>query len=158
MNVEKRNTSSLFRGASLEIHCRNEGRIFPKSLEPFSYTFKYGERGLKYGSGVTYGSSPTNAAIRHQLNQEGFPTSGVSMTPSLERAKIYARGTDGTASGIVYRINRACLDIYGVKQYIVAEYAKFPSVPDDEEVILVSADFGALPDEIIAEVIPIENS
>ena len=127
MNVEKRNTSSLFRGASLEIHCRNEGRIFPKSLEQFSYSFKFDEPGLKYDSGATYGSSSTNAVIRHQLNQEGFPTSGVSTTPSLERAKIYARGRDGTATGVVYRIDCACLDIHGVKQYVVAEYSKYPS-------------------------------
>ena len=158
MSVEKINTSSLYRGASLELHSRNEGRLFPKTIKPFSYTYRYGERGLKFDSGVTYGDSPTNAVIRHQLNQEGFPTSGVSTTPSLDRAKIYARGQDGTAPGVVYRIDRACLDIYGVKQYVVAEYAKFPSVPDDEEVILVSADCGPLPHEIIAEVIPIENS
>lgn len=140
------------------MHHRNESRLFPKALKTFSYNFKYGERGAKYDSGITYGSSQTNAVIRHQLNQEGFPTSGVSTTPKLERAKIYAQGPYGKEPGVVYRIDRISLDCHKVKQYVVAEYAKFPSVPEDEEVILVSADCDPLPADIVAEVIKVENS
>jgi len=158
MTVEKRNVSSLYRGVSSDIHRQNDGRLLPKTLEMFTYAFNWGGKGLKWGSGATYGSSPTNAVIRHQLNQEGFPTSGVSTTPSLERAMVYARGLDGTGTGVVYKIDCARLDTHRVTQYVVAEYAKYPSVSVDEEVILVSADFGPLPNEIIAEVIQIETS
>ena len=148
----------LYRGVSLEIHRRNEGRLHPKSFGPFTHNFKYGEGGLKYGSGATYGSSSINAIIRHQLNQEGFPTSGISTTPDFERAKFYARGQEGCFTGVVYKIVCVQLDAHGVKQYIVAEYKNSPSVPEDDEVILVSADFGPLPNEVIAEVIQITNT
>ena len=132
----------------------NGGRLVPKKLESLTYAFHWGEPGTKYGSGIKYGSSETNAVIRHQLNQEGFPTSGISTTPLFERAKRYAISKD-TPRGYIYKIDRSLLQQYGVREFPVANFAKFPSVPEDQEVILVSSDFGELPPEIVIEVIEV---
>ncbi len=135
----------------MQMHENNSGRILPKKLEPFTYTFHWGERGLKYGSGAGYGSSQTNAVIRHQLNQEGFPTSGVSTTPLLERARFYATG-GGNNTGYVYKIDRSILQLHDVKEFVVSNFAAYPSVPEDQEVILVAPDFGILPEAIVVDV------
>jgi hypothetical protein len=157
MTIESKSTRALYRGVTGDLHRRSGGRLVPKAVGTFAYTFKYNEPGVKYNSGAVYGASPTNAVIRHQLNQESFPTSGVSTTPHLDRAKLYARGRGGTESGVVYRIDRALLAIHGVTEYAVSEYAKQPSVPEDEEVILVGADSGPLPDAIVVEVVEVEG-
>jgi hypothetical protein len=141
----------LYRGVSIEHFKKTAGQLVPKKIAPFEYTFHYGE-GITYGSGVKYGSSPTNAVIRHQLRQEGFPTSGVSTTPILERALYYASRGGREASGYVFKIDRDILGSLGVMEYIVADYVVGPSIPEDREVILVAADFGVLPKEIVVEV------
>lgn len=148
--------SYLYRGVSDSIHRKNNGRLVPKKIEPFQYGFHWGEEGLTWDSGATWGSSERNAVIRHQLNQEGFPTSGVSTTPLFERAKFYATH-DGKRVGYVYKIDRSLLSVHSVKERIVSEFAKRPSVPEDDEVILVSSDFGPLPEEIVVDVIPVED-
>ena len=145
--------SYLYRGVSACMHNSTGGRLRPKKFEPFTYAFHYGE-GIKYGSGAKYGSSETNAVIRHQLKQEGFPTSGVSTTPLLEKAKYYALGKSNLA-GYVYKIDRSILRQCGIKEFVVADFARFPSVPEDQEVILVSPDFGELPLEIVIEIIQV---
>ena len=144
--------SYLYRGASESIHRKNNGRLVPKETGPFEYAFHYGEG--EYGSGETYGSSPINAVVRHQLNQEGFPTSGVSTTPHFERAKFYATH-NGKLAGYVYKIDRSLLSSHSVQEFIVSEFAKRPSVPEDDEVILVASDFGPLPEEVIVDVISV---
>lgn len=141
----------LYRGISAILHEKNQGRLIPKSVESFSYTFQYGED--KYGSGAAYGHSTRNAVIRHQLRQEGFPTSGVSTTPMFEQAKSYALYE--SERGYIYKIDRTRLAAHGVKEYVVSEYAKQPSAPKDEEVILVAADNGILPDTVVVETIAV---
>ena len=144
--------SYLYRGARESIHRKNKGQLVPKKTEPFQYAFHYGEG--TYGSGATYGPSQTNAVIRHQLNQGGFPTSGVSTTPHFECAKFYATH-NGKQTGYVYKIDRSLLAGHNVREFVVSQLAKRPSVPEDEEVILVASDFGPLPDEIVVDVIPV---
>jgi hypothetical protein len=116
----------------------HNGRLIPKKSGEFTYTFHWDEPGLKYDSGATYDASETNAVHRHQLNQEGFPTSGISTTPHLNQAKVYARGRDGRSAGYVFRIDRSKLADQGVREYVVAKFVKDPSIPKDEEVILVT--------------------
>ena len=147
--------SYLYRGVSDSIHRKNNGRLVPKKSESFRYIFHCGE-GLACGSGAKCGSSETNAVIRHQLNQEGFPTSGVSTTPFFERAKLYATH-NAKRAGYVYKIDRSLLATYNVQEFIVSECANQPSVPEDDEVILVASDFGPLPEEIVVDVIPVED-
>lgn len=82
----------LYRGVTTGFHDRNGGRLEPKKIEPFEYNFHWEEKGVTWDSGGTWDSTTTNAVIRHQLKQEGFPTSGISTTPLFERAEVYARG------------------------------------------------------------------
>lgn len=145
----------LYRGVSVDLYNRQKGQLMPKKIEEFTYTFHWNEKGLKWNSGAKWGSSETNAVIRHQLNQESFPTSGVSTTPHFERTRIYAMGKNGLSAGYVYKIDRSLLLTYGVREFVVSQYTKEPSIPEDDEVILVASDFGALPESIVIEIIPI---
>ena len=144
----------LYRGVTTKFYKQNEGYLKPKKIEPFEYTLHFDE-GFKWDSGGTWDSSRANAVIRHQLNQEGFPTSGISATPHFERAQVYARGRNGQSAGYVYKIERSLLSKYGVKEFFVSDYAKEPSIPEDEEVILVAEDFNALPQSVVLSVIHI---
>ena len=147
----------LYRGVSREMHDQNHGVLKPKVTgRPFTYVFKLGEPGLKIGAGGTLGTSEANAVLRHQLNQEGFPTSGVSTTPSLERAKVYALHDRG--EGIVYKISTTELKRFSVRVFRVADTARWPSVPDDDEFILVVADGSAIPSEVILELIRVGSA
>ena len=143
----------LYRGVSLEIHLKTEGKLIPKGLS-FKHPVRYGSQIAKYGSGITYGSSENNAVIGHQTNSDEFPTSGVSTTPHFERAKFYAN-KGKNVKGIVYKINRQKLAVYEVKEYIVTKYTTQPTVPEDDEVILVDKNSGPLPNEIIIYVIEV---
>jgi hypothetical protein len=147
----------LYRGVSYSMHEKLKGQLTPKEVGIFNYTFHWGERGAKWNSGITWGSSERNAVIRHQLNQEGFPTAGVSTTPHCERALFYVRGRDGSSSGFVYKIDRNLFTKYGVKEYVVASFVKQPSIPEDDEVILVASDGGVLPPDIVVEIIEVDG-
>jgi len=147
-------TEFLFRGASEAFHQANGGLLRPKVQGPFSYEFHWDEPGFTWDSGVTWNSTPTNAVIRHQLNQEGFPTSGISTTPHLERAILYARGQDGISGGHVFKIDRRLLLHHGIAEFEVAQYC-VPSIPEDNEVILVVPDGAHLPPSVIVEVIQV---
>ena len=144
----------LFRGVSVAFHAANGGLLKPKHQGPFTHIFRWGESGLKWGSGVTWDSTPRNAVIRHQLHQEGFPTSGISTTPHFERALYYVRGRDGTSGGYVFKINRHLISSHGIQQFVVAECCK-PSVPEDEEVVLVPQNGEPLPVALIVETIAV---
>lgn len=144
----------LYRGVSIQMHEDHKGQLVPKNLTPFMYTFHYGEKGLKYGLGATYGSSETNAVIRHQLNQESFPTSGVSTTPFFDRAKYYATG-GGKHKGYVYIIDRSLLGVYCIREFTVSDFTVSPSIPEDREIILVASGYGVLPEQIVVEVKPV---
>ena len=50
-------------------------------------------------------------------------------------------------------INAGVLKHFGVTAYVVREIVPMPSIPEDEEVILVAQDFGPLPKQIIEEFI-----
>jgi hypothetical protein len=145
--------SFLYRGVSEKLYCANGGLLKPKAQGPFEYTFQFGERGHVWGDGSVWGPSSINAVIRHQRGQEGFPTSGISTTPHLHRAAVYARGRDGRAHGYVYEISRQALELHGVSQFVVAQFCK-PSIPEDDEVILVT-DGSHLPPAVVTKVIDI---
>lgn len=144
----------LFRGVSEAFHQANGGLLKPKVQGPFSYEFHWDEPGLTWDSGATLDSTSTNAVIRHQLNQEGFPTSGISATPHLERAILYTRGKDGRASGYVFKIDRSALLHHGITEFVVAQFC-VPSILEDDEVILVVPDGLHLPPSVIIEVIQV---
>lgn len=144
----------LFRGVSVRFHAANGGLLKPKTQGPFTYNFHWDEPGFVWDSGVTWDSTETNAVIRHQWNQEGFPTSGISTTPHLDRAIGYARGKEGTSEGYVYRIDRAALGAHSVREFVVARYCS-PSILEDDEVILVAPNGGHLPEALVVELVPV---
>lgn len=146
----------LFRGVSEAFHRDNGGLLRPKVRGPFTYGFHWDEPGFTWDSGVTWDSTPTNAVIRHQFDQQGFPTSGISTTPHLERAMFYARGPSGTAGGYVFKIDRRALASEGIEQFVVSEFCT-PSVPEDDEVILVVRNGLHLPAAVVVEVIEIRS-
>lgn len=146
----------LFRGVSEAYHRKNERLLKPKVQGPFTHGFRWNESDLTWRSGVSWGSTAANAVIRHQLHQEGFPTAGISTTPHFERAMFYARGPSGTAGGYVFKIDRWTLASEGIEQFVVSEFCS-PSVPEDEEVILVVQNGLPLPVAVVVEVIEVRS-
>lgn len=147
----------LYRGVSLTIHHKNEGLI-AKSTSAFEHCFRWGEQGVKYGDGHTWGSSVPNAVVRHQLNQAGYPTSGISTTPHFERATFYALSACKEPGGIVYKIDVASLDPNLVQVFRVADFVPRPSIPEDDEFILVARPGESIPGAIIVETIPVVSA
>ena len=123
----------LYRGVSSDIHNKKTA-LQPKGIN-FEQGVKYGER--PYGT-FTYGESEKNAVVRHQDDSAIFPTSGVSTTLHLERAKYYALGNGKHQKGYVYKIERSKLKDNSVKEFVVKDYVLTPKIPEDDEIILVS--------------------
>jgi len=141
----------LYRGVNSQLHKESVGKLIPKECgKPFKRFVYYGE--AYYGDGHTYGESETNAVIMHQIDSSKYPSSGISTTPILENAKLYATHS---GTGYVYKIDTQLLAAAHVKAYPVDDHAVQPTIPGDKEVILVAEDFGALPNEIVVEVIEV---
>ena len=145
----------LYRGENSQLYTENKGKLIPKSTDAFLYAFNYGISDRKYGSGGSYGVSPENAVLGHQIDSKKYPTSGISATPHFERACYYALGNGKFENGYIFKIDCDLLDSNNVKEWLVAKYATLPSVPEDDEVILVSNDFGILPENIVVEIISV---
>lgn len=148
----------LYRGISEEIHKKREG-LQPKGAS-FYRGIIIGERqeggdGFVIGEGKV-GNSIDNAVIAHQRDSGAFPSSGVSTTPFFARAKIYATHKGKQEKGFVYKIDRVLLVEKGVVEHRVADYTQYSEIPEDDEVVLVSNNNGALPQEIVIEVISIK--
>ena len=144
----------LYRGVNQELHAQFAGELRPKTNEPFvaSATWGKSEWGNSY-----WGANAKNAVVEHQRNQAGFPTSGVSTTTSPERAAFYATHGGKHAKGHVYVIDRSRLKEHGVTEFVVSAIVPRPSVPQDEEVILVARDNGPIPRELVLEVRDIQT-
>jgi NarE len=139
----------LYRGENPCVYRKNEGLLKPKSQESFKHMFQHNEI-IKHDGRATHGNSTQNARIAHQ---KGIPTSGVSTTPDIDRAKHYATNNGGYKEGYIYIINRRLVKQYNVHEHIVADYDPYPEIPEDKEVILVANDFGNLPKEIVVGII-----
>ena len=91
-----------------------------------------------------------NAVLRHQIDPKaGYPTAGVSTTPRYERAAYYATHGHSGQEGYVLKIDRELLAPHKVREYRVSDVVPRPSVPQDDEYILVATDGGALPKAIV---------
>ena len=145
---------ALFRGVSLSMHLGSEGRIAPKRQGAFEHEFTCDSTLITMDNSlVTIGPSEVNAVHWHQFAQDHHPTSGISTTPSFERAVYYATGGGVPgARGVVYEINRAGLDQCKVRQFVVAEYVTSPRVPVDDEVILVTESSEPLRAELVVRI------
>ncbi|MDB5921170.1 MAG: hypothetical protein JWN13_106 [Betaproteobacteria bacterium] len=144
-------TRYLYRGVNADLYARTGGRLEPKAIgREFKRPVYFGED-VYFGGGSTFGESADNAALMHQENSSRYPSSGVSTTPHIEKARGYA--THNNQAGYIYKIDSARLQAAGITAYLVKEVAVHPAVPDDEEVILVARDYGALPAEVVVEVV-----
>ena len=143
------------------MHEASSGRLIPRSPgKEFNQPIYYGrtgdpEKDSYYGDGSTYGASEANAVIKHQRNSSKNPTSGISTTPILVNAKTYATHDSNFPNGFVYKIDTALLSAHGVTAHEVAAHATQPAIPGDEEIILVAADYGPLPPDIVVEVMDV---
>ena len=144
----------LFRGLNACLYRGTGGALIPKRCGPFEYCFKADGTIAPDGS-ATAGPSERNAVLRHELGQEAFGSPGISTTPIFERARFYALAGGVNDRGFVFQIDRGLFDQHGVWEYAVASWIPYPSAPEDEEVILVAADYGRLPPEIVVDVIEV---
>ena len=141
----------LYRGVNQALHLSGRG-LCPK--QPGGFGTGYGFNEGMYNS-FTPGVSAVNAVSKHQFDSSRFPSSGVSTTPLFDRAKIYAKGPKGDSSGVVYEIDRQKCSDLSIQEFEVARYVGSPSVPEDQEVILVGSNGGPLPSDIISRVIDV---
>ena len=93
--------------------------------------------------------------IQHQRDSSKHKTSGVSTTPMFENACRYATNGGQYATGYVYKLDTFLFEQHEVVAYVVSEHATQPAILGDKEVILVSKDFGVLPQGIVVEVIEV---
>ncbi len=140
----------LYRGVSTEMHEMQRGELRPKQFAPFSREPEFGRD--EWGNSF-WGDTPLNAVVEHQRHQAGYPTSGISTTPHLERARFYATCGRELQSGYIYVIDPDRCHAHGVTLYVVNDLVPQPSVGGDDEVILVAQDFGILPTEIVINVL-----
>lgn len=76
-----------------------------------------------------------------------------STTPFEHRAKFYALAGEHRVEGIVYKINTALLDHFSIVAHRVADSIPEPSVPEDDEFILVTVGGRPIPAELVTEVL-----
>ena len=141
----------LYRGLNTHKYVESQGALIPKENHPFKKLPKWDIAQW----GASWNESSENAVVEHQHKQLGLPTSGLSTTPHFERAKFYALGGGKYKSGFVQVLDREKVDILGVTEYIVWQIVSHPSVPADDEVILVASDFGEISQNIVVEIIPV---
>ncbi len=127
--------------------------LIPKGQEPFE---AHPRLGIDTRLPFVLGRTEKYAVQQHQWQQNGFPTSGVSTTPHLERARFYA-----AARGVVVEIDHRLFSVYGVREYAVSSIlGEFPvdiAVPQDDEVILVREEAGPFPKQLIVRVMVLDG-
>jgi hypothetical protein len=121
----------------------SRGALIPKACGPF-----LADPMLPLVLPFTLGKRPDHAVRAHQWEGR-YPTSGISTSPHLERAKHYAQH-----HRMIARISVARLAEYQVQTFRVADYVdkSLICVPEDDEVILVCPDVENLPVGIISEI------
>lgn len=142
----------LYRGLHESRYLNLTSILTPKESLPFVKPPKWG---IMQWDASTWDASAANAVIEHQHHQAGLPTSGLSTTPSLERARFYALGRAHSGCGYIVSFDRAKLKEHGVSQYIVNEMVPNPAIPEDNEVILVAPTFGPIPETTVIEVVKV---
>lgn len=147
----------LYRGVNAELYRAAKAKLSPKAPgQEFKRHIYWGEE-VYWGDGSVFGESETNAVIMHQRDSGKYPTSGISTTPVFENAVRYATHDGKYPSGYVYKIDVKLFDLYGVKAFSIDQYALRPAIPSDQEVILVASDLGAIPENVIVEIIEVTS-
>jgi hypothetical protein len=150
---EKLDIEYLYRGVNVKLHNELNGELRPKKIgKDFSSIVQFGEKHAVFGNGIQFGDSVINEIIKHQWEQLGLKTSGVSTTPYYDRAKIYALSDTETDEGYVYKISCKKLKALGINHYRVSNFVTNPSVKEDDEYILVNKNYETIPKDIIVSV------
>lgn len=143
----------LYRGMSLSMYQKLDGKLLPKKVgESFSSIPCAGDPHAVCSSGIVAGDAPINSVVFHQWEQLGLPTSGVSSTPSIERAKFYALSGGGNTEGYIFKMSVKDLVNASVSIYEVNKLVPHPSIPNDDEHILVAENFKHIPEQAIVSV------
>ena len=148
----------LYRGFARGRSEETAAGLRPKQTgQSFEYVFKVGEiidgstgEVLRVGAGAVVGSSDVNAVVRHQSDPDlGWRDCGMSTTPHVARAEYYATAGHTGQPGSVVVIDTSLLEQHNVRWYRVRDYVRDPSLPKDDEYILVSEDDAELPEAIV---------
>lgn len=143
----------LYRGASDKKVEEDGGLSPPTPGKAFTTGWYVGQKyedgePIRFGEGLVYGDSLRNELLFHQYKGL-YGTWGISTSPIPEVAERYARGRAGQASGTVYELDVEVLLELGCKIYRVNSHVTDPTVPEDDEHTVVTADFGVVPEAAI---------
>lgn len=145
----------LYRGVDSQMFREQKGQVFPRGNQSTAELFP-GEH-LFPSERLIPGKHSRNAIDKHQnryrFNEANFKSRSayISTTPQFDRAQYYA--TSKHTSGYVFVIDRNLLKEHGVSEYLVADIATLITIPEDEEVLLLTNPLGTpLPKEVILEV------
>jgi hypothetical protein len=127
-----------------------ENFIYPKGYE-FGIDFKF-DKIIKHDGSGTHGESERNAVLGHQINSKDFKTSGISMTPHIERAKYYALYCKENSFGYVLEFDTTNFDNSEYEFIIVSDIVMSPNVPEDSEVILRRFDNSPISIQLISNI------
>ncbi len=97
----------------------------------------------------TLGKQPEHAVRAQQWDSNRFPTSGVSTTPHLKRAKHYAKKHHTIAKISVGRLIKFKIQMFRVSKHVPDSLI---SVPEGDEVILVYPGAEYFPKDIITNI------
>lgn len=139
---------------TLETSLNRRGRTIehpPDGSGRGGQTMPWNRSGCGHGSGAKRTPDVTNTILDHEAFQETTP--GVSTTPRLDRAKLYAKHNG--AEGRVFVIDRDRLANSGVRELVVAQHVPCPRIPEDDEVLLWYSASEILPDEIIVKILEV---
>ncbi|WP_218938207.1 hypothetical protein [Parashewanella tropica] len=143
----------LYRGMNSTMYKELEGKLIPKKFgESFSSVPCAGDPHAECGSGIVAGDATINEVIFHQWGQKGFPTSGISTTPNKERARFYALSGGENTEGYIFKLSIENLKNENVSIHKVNALVTNPSIPEDDEHILVAKDFLEIPKSAIVSI------
>jgi hypothetical protein len=126
------------------------GVFIPRSCGPF-----VDEPRLPQILPFTLGKRREHAVRAQQWDSKKYPTSGVSTTPHLKRAKYYGQNHRTIAKIAVDRLDQFRVQMFRVSEHI---HSSQICVPEDDEVILVCPDAECFPKEIIADIFELPSA
>ena len=146
----------LYRGICEDEYLADGRVIRPYQLGPFESGVNFDD-GHCLDEGLTFDSSIHNSVIKHQKDSRRYPTSGISTTPVFDRAEYYALAGGKKRKGYVLKIDRSLLASFSVQEFVVSDYVPSPKHPEDLEVILYYENGGALPTEVLVDVVEVHS-
>lgn len=154
-NIEQfRNDANyLFRGVSMEKHCRQAGRLIPagKNIEIVMFRNDCALGVEMYRDGTFERVPSENNTVRgHQLISGIHDGCFISTTENFKVAVRFAT-SKGTSDGVIYKIDTSKFSELGIvkKKFIDPRY------PDEMEVSIRAGNGGEIPQSVIAEIIKV---